>query len=83
MSKKIYITESQFNNLVESKQEQKKKKKAILDVVKADRKARREEAREIYGDGFKSSTRMTKNAKKYSRKGKNKLRYGEYDNDND
>lgn len=81
MSKKIYITESQFNNLVESKQEQKKKKKAILDVVKADRKARREEAREIYGDGFKSTTRIAKNSKKYSRKGKNKPRFGEYDND--
>jgi hypothetical protein len=81
MSKKIYITESQFNNLVENKQEQKKKKKAILDVVKADRKARREEAREIYGDGFKSTTRIAKNSKKYSRKGKNKPRFGEYDND--
>jgi hypothetical protein len=81
MGKKIYITESQFNNLVESKQEQKKKKKAILDVVKADRKARREEAREIYGDGFKSTTRIAKNSKKYSRKGKNKPRFGEYDND--
>lgn len=81
MGKKIYITESQFNNLVESKQEQKKKRKAILDVVKADRKARREEAREIYGDGFKSTTRIAKNNKKYSRKGKNKPRFGEYDND--
>lgn len=81
MGKKIYITESQFNNLVESKQEQKKKKKAILDVVKADRKARREEAREIYGDGFKPTTRIAKNSKKYSRKGKNKPRFGEYDND--
>lgn len=81
MSKKIYITESQFNNLVKNKQEQKKNKKAILDVVKADRKSRREEAREIYGDGFKSTTRIAKNVKKYSRKGKNKPRYGEYDNE--
>lgn len=80
MSKKIYITESQFNNLVESKQEQKRKKKAILDVVKANRKARREEAREIYGDGFQRNL-VTKNGKKYSRKGKNKPRFGEYDND--
>lgn len=81
MSKKIYITESQFNNLVESKQEQKRKKKAILDVVKADRKARREETREIYGDGYHRNTTTTKNGKKYSRKGKNKPRFGEYDND--
>jgi hypothetical protein len=76
MGKKIYITESQFNNLVESKQEKKKKKKAILDVVKADRKARREEAREIYGDGFKPTTRVAKSDKVYTRKGKNKFKYG-------
>lgn len=82
MNKKIYITESQFNRLVENKKENQKKKKAILDYVKADRKARREEAREIYGDGFKSNTRIAASDKKYSRKGKKKFKYdGTNDND--
>lgn len=82
MNKKIYITESQFNQLVESKKEVKKKKKAIIDYVKADRKARREEAREIYGDGFKPNTRIADSDKKYSRKGKKKFQYDRFD-DND
>jgi hypothetical protein len=82
MNKKIYITESQFNQLVESKKEAKKKKKSIIDYVKADRKARREEARELYGDGFKSNTRIAASDKKYSRKGKKKFQYDRFD-DND
>jgi hypothetical protein len=80
MNKKIYITESQFNNLVKNKKEDKKKKKAILDYVKADRKARREEEREIYGDGFKSTTRIANSDKKYNRK-KNKFRYDRFNDD--
>jgi hypothetical protein len=80
MNKKIYITEAQFNNLFEGKKEDKKKKKGTLDYVKANRKARREEAREMYGDGFKSNTRVAKSDKHYTRKGKNKFKY---DNDSE
>ena len=80
MNKRIYITESQFNDLFEGKKENKKKKKEILDYVKANRKARREEARELYGDGFKSNTRVAKSDKCYTRKGKNKFKYN---NDNE
>ena len=75
MNKRIYITESQFNDLFEGKKENKKKKKETLDYVKANRKARREEARELYGDGFKSNTRVAKSDKCYTRKGKNKFKY--------
>lgn len=81
MSKKIYITESQFNNLVENKKEVQKKKKATLDYVKANRKARREEAREMYGDGFKSNTHIAATDKKYSRKGKKKFKYDDLGDD--
>jgi hypothetical protein len=74
MSKKIYITESQFNELMESKKNNKKKSKKDfeMDYVKANRKGRREEERERYGDGFKPTTRVSKSEKSYSRKGKNK-----------
>lgn len=83
MGKKIYITESQFSNLVESKQEKKKKKKAILDVVKANRRARREEAREIYGNGWGNpKTHVATTDKVYTRKGKKKFKYnGQSDDD--
>lgn len=82
MSKKIYITESQFNDLVEEGKKPKKNNKGVMDYVKADRRARREEAREMYGDGFKSNTRVTPSDKKYSRKGKQKFKYGNtFDND--
>lgn len=75
MSKKIYITESQFNNIVEDKKENKKKKKELMTYVKANRKARREIDRDIYGDGFKATSRVAASDKTYSRKGKNKFRY--------
>ena len=42
MGKKIYITESQFNKIVENKKEDKKKKKELMDYVKANRRGRRE-----------------------------------------
>ena len=74
MSKKIYITENQFNELMESNKSNKKKSKKdfTMDYVKANRKGRREEERERYGDGFKPTTRVKKTKKNYSRKGKNK-----------
>lgn len=73
MSKKIYITENQFNELMEAKKKDKKSKKDFeMDYVKANRKGRREEERERYGDGFKPTTRVSKSEKNYSRKGKNK-----------
>jgi hypothetical protein len=73
MSKKIYITESQFNELMEAKKSNKKSKKDFtMDYVKANRKGRRDEERERYGDGFKPTTRVSKSEKNYSRKGKNK-----------
>lgn len=73
MSKKIYITESQFNELMEAKKSNKKSKKDFtMDYVKANRKGRRDEERERYGDGFKPATRVSKSEKNYSRKGKNK-----------
>lgn len=73
MSKKIYITESQLKSLIESKNKKKKKDDLLMTTVKANRKARREEAREIYGDGFKATTRVAKSDKVYSRKGKNRF----------
>lgn len=73
MSKKIYITESQFNELMEAKKSNKKSRKDFtMDYVKANRKGRRDEERERYGDGFKPTTRVSKSEKNYSRKGKNK-----------
>lgn len=68
MSKKIYISESQFDEFVNSKC-----KKNNSDYIKADRKGRRESDREIYGDGFKSMHKVHKTSKNYSRKGKNKF----------
>lgn len=81
MGKKIYITESQLNKIVENKKENNKKKKQLMDYVKADRKARREIARDIYGDGFKATTRVAKSDKEYSRKGKHKFKYDSYGDD--
>lgn len=73
MSKKIYVTESQFYELMETKKANKKSKKDFtMDYVKANRKGRRDEERERYGDGFKPTTRVSKSEKNYSRKGKNK-----------
>lgn len=80
MNKKIYITEAQFNHLVEGKKENKKKKKAIIDYVKANRRARREEEREMYGDGFKPTTRIAASKNTYNRK-KDKFRYDKYNGD--
>ena len=72
MAKKIYITETQFKELVEPKKHERKNKKDFtMDYVKANRKGRREEERERYGDGFKPTTRVSKSDKNYSRKGKN------------
>ena len=43
MAKKIYITETQFKELVESKKHERKNKKDFtMDYVKANRKGRRE-----------------------------------------
>jgi hypothetical protein len=81
MGKKIYITENQLNQFVGSKKESQKKKKAVMDYVKAARKSRREEERDYYGDGFKANTRIAASDKKYSRKGKNKFNY--YNDDDD
>jgi hypothetical protein len=74
MSKKIYITENQFNELMETRKTDKKKTKRDfeMDYVKANRKGRRDDERERYGDGFKQTTRVSKSEKNYSRKGKNK-----------
>jgi len=82
MGKKIYITESQFNEIFEGKKNSKKKSKKEfeMDYVKANRKGRREDERERYGDGFKSTTRVSKSEKNYSRKGKNKFR-GDFSDD--
>ena len=84
MAKIIKITESQFNDFVRNERERinesgkrnkkKTKKDFELDYVKANRKGRREEERERYGDGFKSTTRVSKSDKTYSRKGKNKFK---------
>jgi hypothetical protein len=79
MAKKIYITETQFKNLVETKSKTKKNVVGTQnDYLKADRKARRDMDREMYGDGFKSNTRVHKTAKAYSRKGKNKFNGKDY-----
>lgn len=82
MAKIIKITESQFNDYItnerdrinESSRRNKKKTKKDFeeDYVKANRKGRRDEAKERYGDGFKATTRVSKSEKTYSRKGKNK-----------
>ena len=84
MAKIIKITESQFNDYVRNelgrtdesgrKSKKKDKREFETDYVKANRKGRREEARERYGDGFKSTTRVNKSEKTYSRKGKNKFK---------
>ena len=82
MAKTIKITENQFNDYVASeknriyesarKNKQKSRKEFEEDYVKANRKERRKEDRELYGDGFKATTRVSKSTKNYSRKGKNK-----------
>ena len=82
MSKKIYITENQYNKIVEGKGKKHDKKQDIaMACIKADRKQRREEARELYGDGFKPTTRIAKSEKSYSRKGKNKFKNDFYDDE--
>jgi hypothetical protein len=84
MTKKLYITEKQFNRLIEtqSKKNTKSSKDINMDCIKANRKKRREEDREIYGDGFKQTTKVAKTEKAYSRKGKNKFK-GNYFDDED
>ena len=79
MGKKIYITENQFNGLVENKKSN--KKDDMMSAIKVARKHRREDDREIFGDGFKAKTRVAKSEKKYSRKGKNKFNGDFYDDD--
>ena len=84
MAKLIKITESQFRDFIanererineSSKKARKKSKKDFeMDYVKANRKGRRDDERELYGDGFKSTTRINKSDKTYSRKGKNKFK---------
>lgn len=76
MAKKVYITENQFNKIIESQKNKKhnKSKDINMDCIKANRKKRREEDRDIYGDGFKQTTRVAKTEKAYSRKGKNKFK---------
>ena len=81
MSKKIYITETQLKSLIESQNKKKKKEDLLMTTIKANRKARREEARDIYGDGFKATTRVAKSDKVYSRKGKNKFRNNNFNED--
>jgi hypothetical protein len=92
MARIIKITESQFNEFVKNERERlyepgmrtKKKSKQDFetDYVKANRKARRADEKERYGDGFKSTTRINKSDKTYSRKGKNKFK-GDYNNDDE
>lgn len=81
--KKIYITENQYNNIVECSQKKYKKDKEQLnkDYIKAHRKQRRNQDRDLYGDGFKATTRVNKSEKNYSRKGKNKFVYDDEDYD--
>lgn len=88
MARIIRITESQFNDYIRSEKEklhesgkrnkQKSKKDFEMDYVKANRKGRREEERDRYGDGFKATTRVSKSEKNYSRKGKNKNNWKEF-----
>lgn len=81
MAKKLYITEHQFNSLVESQTKKNKKEDINMSCIKASRKKRREEDRDIYGDGFKSNTRVSKTVKTYSRKGKNKFNNNYFDDE--
>ena len=84
MAKIIKITESQLNDFIQNesgrinesgrKNKKKTQKDFETDYIKANRKGRREEARERYGDGFKPTTRVSKSEKNYSRKGKNKFK---------
>jgi hypothetical protein len=76
MSKKVYITEKQFNRIVENSSTSRnyKKDNTTMDYIKAVRKKRREEDKEFYGDGFKCNTKVRKSEKNYSRKGKNKFK---------
>lgn len=81
MGKKIYISENQFNQLIEGKSQKNKKQNFAMANIKADRKGRRDADRDIYGDGFKSTTRIAKSEKNYSRKGKNKFRGDNFDDE--
>jgi hypothetical protein len=81
MGKKIYISENQFNHLIEGKSQKNKKQNFAMATIKADRKGRRDADRDIYGDGFKSTTRIAKSEKNYSRKGKNKFRGDNFDDE--
>jgi hypothetical protein len=80
MAKKIYINEDQYNKFIYSDNKKHYKKEDLaMDCIKANRKARREEERDIYGDGFKQKTKIAKSNKTYSRKGKNKFKNDFYD----
>ena len=81
MGRTIYITENQYNDLVESNSTRSSKKENIMASVKANRKKRREEYKDTYGDGFKPTTRISKSEKTYSRKGKNKFNKNFIDNE--
>lgn len=84
MTKKIYITESQFNELVENKKQLKhNKEKVAKAMIKADRKERRDSDKNYYGDGFKSHTRIGKSGKDYNRNGKGKFRASDIDLDDE
>lgn len=90
MAKLIKITESQFRDFIANERERinesgkkarkKSKKDFEMDYVKANRKGRRDDERERYGDGFKPTTRINKSDKTYSRKGKNKFK-GDFSDD--
>lgn len=81
MGKTIRITESQMSEFISESKDRKSKKDFQKDVIKADRKVRREEYKERYGDGFKTNTRVHKSQKNYSRKGKNKFSGNYLEND--
>jgi hypothetical protein len=81
MGKTIRITESQMSDFISEAKNKKSKKDFQKDVIKSDRKVRREEYRERYGDGFKSDTRVHKSQKNYSRKGKNKFKTDDFSDD--
>ena len=85
MAKKLYITEKQFNRYFPGGFFLRRisgRSRTAKDCIKANRKKRREEDREIYGDGFKQTTRVAKTEKAYSRKGKNKFKGNYFDDEN-
>lgn len=63
------------------KSQKNKKQNFAMANIKVDRKGRRDADRDIYGDGFKSTTRIAKSEKNYSRKGKNKFRGDNFDDE--